>query len=112
MALGHTDGRTGAITVIQRANSDLKLAPHFHSILLDGVYVSPGVGEIPQFLETPPPSEGEVKKLVETIAGRVIRLLVRRGVLDDTADAPDRFCEEEPVLAGLMRAALAEDEAA
>jgi hypothetical protein len=98
--------RTGAITVIQRANSDLRLAPHYHSLLLDGVYVSPGLGEIPQFVETPPPTDDEIKKLVETIAKRVIRLLVRRGVLDDTADAPDRLSEEEPALAGLLKASV------
>ena len=104
--MGHPDGRTGAVTVIQRANSDLRLAPHFHSILLDGVYFGDGVGEPPLFVETPPPTDEEIKRLVEVIARRVIRLLVRRGVLDETVDAPDRFSEEEPVLAGLMQASV------
>jgi len=36
--LGYPGGHTGAVTVIQRANSDLRLAPHFHSLLLDGVH--------------------------------------------------------------------------
>jgi hypothetical protein len=30
-------GETGAVTVIQRANSDLRLNPHLHTIFLDGL---------------------------------------------------------------------------
>ena len=29
-------GETGAVTVIQSANSDLRLSPHFHTLVLDG----------------------------------------------------------------------------
>ena len=35
---GLPEGETGAVTVIQRANSDLRLSPHFHTLFLDGVY--------------------------------------------------------------------------
>ena len=34
---GLPDGETGAVTVIQRANSDLRLSPHFHTLFLDGL---------------------------------------------------------------------------
>ena len=37
-------GETGAVTVIQRANSDLRLNPHLHTIFLDGVYSPDGEG--------------------------------------------------------------------
>ena len=37
---GITDGECGAVTVIQRANSDLRLSPHFHVLQLDGVYAA------------------------------------------------------------------------
>jgi hypothetical protein len=104
--LGYSGGHTGAVTVIQCANSDLRLAPHFHSLLLDGVYVGDGMSETPLFVETPTPTDGEIKKLVETIAGRVIRLLARRGVLGDDVAAPDRLAEEEPLLAGLLQASV------
>jgi hypothetical protein len=30
--------KTGAVTVIQRFNSALDVAPHFHTLFLDGVY--------------------------------------------------------------------------
>ena len=36
-AEGVTDGRSGAVTVVQRCNSDLKLSPHLHVILVDGL---------------------------------------------------------------------------
>lgn len=29
-------GETGAVTAVQRANSDLRLNPHFHTLFLDG----------------------------------------------------------------------------
>jgi xanthine dehydrogenase iron-sulfur cluster and FAD-binding subunit A len=35
---GIADGECGAVTVVQRANSDLRLSPHFHVLQLDGVY--------------------------------------------------------------------------
>jgi len=35
---GIAGGKTGAITVIQRASSDLRLNPHLHVVFLDGVY--------------------------------------------------------------------------
>jgi hypothetical protein len=34
---GIVDGQGGAVTVIQRANSDLRLNPHFHVLQLDGL---------------------------------------------------------------------------
>ncbi|MFH1463546.1 MAG: transposase, partial [Pseudomonadota bacterium] len=37
--LGLPDGQPGAITVIQRFSSSLAVDPHFHSIVLDGLFV-------------------------------------------------------------------------
>jgi hypothetical protein len=34
---GLPSGDTSAVTVIQRANSDLRVNPHFHTLFLDGV---------------------------------------------------------------------------
>jgi len=41
---GLPTGESGALTVIQRANSDLRLNPHFHTVFLDGVYSPDGDG--------------------------------------------------------------------
>jgi hypothetical protein len=35
---GVSGGQSGAVVVVQRTSSDLKLNPHLHIILLDGVY--------------------------------------------------------------------------
>jgi hypothetical protein len=104
VAMGYAGGRTGAFTVIQRCNSDLRTAPHFHSLLLDGVYVEGDAG--PVFIETPAPTEEEIRALVETVAQRVIQLLVQRGVLDETASTPDPLSEQEPVLAVVLQASV------
>jgi hypothetical protein len=37
VARGLPEGETGAATAIQRANSDLRLSPHFHTLFLDGL---------------------------------------------------------------------------
>jgi hypothetical protein len=38
---GIADGQCGAVTVIQRANSDLRLNPHFHVLQVDGLCGAP-----------------------------------------------------------------------
>lgn len=81
--VGYAGGRTGSVTVIQRASGDLRVNPHFHAIVLDGVFVEDDDGGPPVFVETPRPADDEIKKLVETVASRVIRHLVQRGVLDE-----------------------------
>ena len=35
---GVRSGKSGAVVVVQRTSSDLKLDPHLHVLLLDGVY--------------------------------------------------------------------------
>jgi len=77
--LGYTDSATGAVTCIQRAGSALNLAPHFHSLVLDGVYVE-NDGEV-GFVQNPPPTDDEIKTLTETIAKRIVRTFIRRGVI-------------------------------
>jgi len=44
---GHpgSGSKTGSVTVIQRASSDLRLNPHFHTLFLGGVFVLPQKSE-------------------------------------------------------------------
>jgi hypothetical protein len=35
---GHAKGQSGAVVVVQRTSADLKLNPHLHVVLLDGVF--------------------------------------------------------------------------
>ncbi len=41
---GFADGRCGSVTFVQRFGSALNLNPHWHVLLLDGVYVDNGEG--------------------------------------------------------------------
>ncbi|MCP4606469.1 MAG: hypothetical protein GY847_39175 [Proteobacteria bacterium] len=58
----------------QRFGSALNLNPHFHSLLLEGVFNA----RSNVFHPAPPLQDEGVKEIVETIAHRVFRLL-RKG---------------------------------
>jgi hypothetical protein len=93
--------RGGAVTFIQRFGDALNLNVHFHTLMLDGVYErygEPGMG----FRGLTPPDDDEVRRVVERVARRVARLMVRRGLSADAdpSDA-DPLAVAQPQLAGL-----------
>jgi hypothetical protein len=95
-------GLCAAVTFIQRFGSALNLTPHFHSLVLDGVYAGPAHSPGP-FLPLPPPETEDVARVMAGIAGRVMRLVERRrqcSGLGDDATAGD------PLLATLMAASI------
>jgi hypothetical protein len=75
------DGETGAVTAIQRANSDLLLSPHFHTLFLDGVYGPDVDGKGQMFYPAPAPRQEEVEQLVGKVSKRILQFLQRRGVI-------------------------------
>ena len=99
-AFGITECRGGSVTFAQRFGSALNLNPHFHSLVVDGVFN----GKNAKFHEAPPLRDEDVKEIVETTAHRVIRLLERQGVLD--GDGYDEFSEEQPLLSGITAASV------
>ncbi|MDJ0766501.1 MAG: transposase, partial [Myxococcota bacterium] len=90
----------GSVTFAQRFGSALNLNPHFHSLLLDGVFNA----RTNVFHPAPSLQDEDVKQIVETVAHRVIRLLRKRGVLDD--DEYDSFADGQPVLARMTSASI------
>jgi len=98
--------RPGSVTFVQRFGSALNLNVHFHALLLDGVYVDDNITGAPRFVEARRPEDSDVKSLVETIAARVLRLLVKRGVIDDEEIVPGPLVEESPTLAQLTTASV------
>jgi hypothetical protein len=81
--------QTGSVTFIQRFGSALQFNVHFHVLMPDGVFVAnAGPSEV-QFLELPPPSDEEVAQLLSRVVRRVIRLLQRRGRLEEDAVPED-----------------------
>ena len=101
---GIPEGQSGTVTVVQRFGSGLELNVHCHTLGLDGVF-APGADGTLRFHRLPPPTDADVARLVATIARRVERLLVRRGLVDD-ADALDPLAAESLALAGLASAAV------
>ena len=51
--------------------------------ILDGVYLSSAPYQPPRFHPLPPPTDQEVMRITATIARRVEKLLVRRGLLGE-----------------------------
>ena len=109
-------GETGAATVIQRANSDLRLNPHLHTIFLDGLYSPDGKGKGQVFHPAPAPTQDEIEALVGRASKRILRFLQRRGVItlvtapgdgEVTVVADETLGDKDPLMARLLAAATA-----
>jgi hypothetical protein len=91
--------KTGAVTVIQRFNSALDLAPHFHSLFLDGVYTFPP-GRKPIFHPVPSPTDDDIASVAAAVFRRVERRLQGR----DPAAPQCDFVENAPLLVTMAEA--------
>ena len=101
-------GQSGAITVVQRVNSDLRLNPHLHLIALDGVFVETD-DESLVFHRLPSLSNSDVADLLHAARVRILAFLERRGVVERDRElrlTDDGFAEREPELAALATAAV------
>ena len=97
----------GSVTFVQRAGGSINLNPHFHSLILDGVYVSSVPYEPPRFRPLPPPTDGEVERITATIPRRVQNVLVKEGLFGEDAPAdPDPLEADEPLLSQLYSASV------
>jgi hypothetical protein len=98
------DALVGALTVIQRSDSALRVNPHFHTLALDGVYVSGDQGEL-AFHPLPAPSADEVAEVAARTHAGIVRVLERHGrSLESADDTPDELASEQPVLASCYAA--------
>ena len=103
-------GKSGAVTVVQRANADLRLNPHLHAVALDGVYAPDAQGTL-VFRPLPSLDTSDLADLLQVIRVRVLRLLERRGVVEcieqpELTLLDDDFAQREPALAALGMAAV------
>jgi hypothetical protein len=100
-------GQTGMVTALQRAGGALNANLHFHTLVLDGVFLEEPGGAL-SFHPAPASSDADVAAALATIRHRVQRLLVRRGLEpgDDATGPADRLAEESPLLAGIVRASV------
>jgi hypothetical protein len=101
-AAGYGNARCGSVTFAQRFGSSLNVNPHYHVLMLDGVYVE--AEDAPVFAPAPALADDDVERIVETTARRVLGLLERRGILE--RDGLDPLVDESPVLAGITAASV------
>ena len=95
--------RTGAVTLIQRFGSALKLSVHFHMLFLDGVYVEGPDGSL-RFRWVKAPTSAELARLTQTLALRIGRYLERQGLLE--RDAENSYLAGDELEAGPMEQLL------
>jgi hypothetical protein len=103
------EGHGGAVALIQRFGSAANLNIHLHCLVLDGVSRCDADGA-PIFVEAAAPSDDELHALLQTIITRLLKMLMRRGVLvEDTGQTylaePDGDGEEARTLRPLQAAA-------
>ena len=68
------------------------------------MYVPAADGGAPVFVEAPLLADADVQEIVETAARRIVRLLQRRGLLDDSL--VDELSEPEPLQAAHSAASV------
>ena len=79
--------RAGAVLIVQRTSSDLRLNPHVHAVFLDGVHHEGAGGEVAIYA-LPGLETEEVAHVLEDATRRITRYLERRGLLRGTTTRP------------------------
>jgi len=100
---GLSGGETGMVTSVQRFGGALNAHIHFHTLVLDGVFVREPDGTL-RFHPAAPPTDDDVRRVV----GRIRRRLERLGLAGTTRRDEDRdpLADESAALAGLAQAAI------
>ena len=91
---GALDEKTGAVTVVQRTSSDLRLNPHLHVVALDGAWHEQGNELCWQGLSHLQTSE--VGAVLESTVRRIERHFRRRGLLGIDEDGADPDVPGDP----------------
>lgn len=106
---GAPGGQGGAVAVVQRSSSDLKLNPHVHAVLLDGLFVPDAAGN-PTFRPADRLDTTDTADILQVARVRILRFLVRRGIVEPGCEeltvVSDELVQREPALAQLARAAV------
>jgi hypothetical protein len=96
---------TGAVAVVQRADSALRLNVHVHVLALDGVYVREGTTGPLAFHAQPAPSREEVEDVAARTARRVAKVFQKHGRSLEAPTEDDPLPDDQPVLASCYAAA-------
>jgi hypothetical protein len=84
------NGKTGAVTVVQRSSSDMRLNPHLHTVVLDGAYQQNG--DALTWTELGHIKTRDVGEVLEHAVRRMARYLRRHDLrgLGDGSSADER----------------------
>src|SRR5436190_14060478 len=99
---GLASGETGMVTSVQRFGGALNMHLHFHTLVLDGVFVREPDGTL-RFHPAAPPTDEDVRRVVSRVRRRLERLGLAAATIGEDADP---LAEESAALAGLSRAAI------
>ena len=104
---GLDNARTGAVTVIQRAGGALNLNPHFHSAVIDGVFVEEEEESL-KFCRLRAPTTEEIIAVTKDFCKRVVKMLGRDNFyFGEEEDAwNDGLADESPALATASMASI------
>ncbi len=105
-AKGFTQFKGGSVTFVQRFGGSINLNPHYHALVLDGVYARRNDQDQWRFVAALRLKDSELHKLTETITFRLKRLLEKRGVISEAECNFDRQQEELPLLSGVQQASV------
>ena len=84
---------------LQRFGGSINLNPHFHALVFDGVYAASPIDDKPEFHPLTYLDDDEVHKLTWKIRDKVLRLLVKKGLLtEDAVPEEDRLPFGAPAL--------------
>jgi hypothetical protein len=85
----------------------VNLNVHFHTLVLDGVFIERTQGQL-EFHAAMPPSDAAVTQVLAAVRHRVRRLLAHRGLEPDAAelDPLDGLAEVSPILAQILSASV------
>ena len=100
---GLSGGETGTVTSVQRFGGAVNVHLHFHTLVLDGVFVHEPDGTL-RFHAASPPTDEDVRRVVARVRRRLEHLGVTGGAGAD--EDVDPLADESAALAGLSRAAV------
>lgn len=101
LLVGIRKGQCGSVTFLQRFGSALNLTPHFHALVLDGVYRGPSHAP-GEFIAVPAPSTDDVARVLAGTVRRIQRRLER----DRSDSEDDPLPRDDPLMALLGAASI------
>ena len=100
---GLPSGETGMVTSVQRFGGAVNVHLHYHTLVLDGVFVRESDGAL-RFHPASPPTDDDVRRVVARVRRRLERLGLSRATFTD--EDTDPLADESAALASLSRAAI------